>query len=62
MSGLPSEEIVSRKHWLAAYGKRIPAEINPGAYDSVVDMLEAAMKRYAEKAGVSLFRPDTDLR
>jgi long-chain acyl-CoA synthetase len=65
MSGLPSEEIVSRKHWLAAYGEHIPAEINPDAYESVVGMLEAAMKRYAEKRafrcfGQTLTYADTD--
>ncbi len=56
---------MSRKHWLTAYGERIPAEINPDAYESVVDMLEAAMKRYAEKPafrcfGQTLTYADTD--
>jgi len=55
MSGLTAEEIVSHKHWLAAYGQRIPAEINPEAYGSVLDMLEAAMKRYAEKPAFRCF-------
>jgi long-chain acyl-CoA synthetase len=49
MNGLSAEEILSRRHWLAAYGRRIPAEINPDAYGSVLEMLEAAMQRYAEK-------------
>ena len=26
MNGLPAEEILSRRHWLATYGQRIPAE------------------------------------
>ncbi len=56
---------MSRKHWLAAYGERIPAEINPDAYELVVGMLEAAMKRYAEKRafrcfGQTLTYADTD--
>ena len=56
---------LSRKHWLAAYGGRIPAEINPDAYASVLAMLEAAMKRYAEKPafrcfGQTLTYADTD--
>jgi long-chain acyl-CoA synthetase len=55
MSGLTSEEIVSHKHWLAAYGQRIPAEINPDAYGSVLDMFEAAMKRYAHKPAFRCF-------
>jgi long-chain acyl-CoA synthetase len=65
MSGLPSQQILSRKHWLAAYGGRIPAEINPDAYGSVLDMFEAAMKRYAQKPafrcfGQTLTYADTD--
>jgi long-chain acyl-CoA synthetase len=65
MSGLPSPQDLSRKHWLAAYGGRIPAEINPDAHGSVLDMLEAAMKRYAEKPafrclGRTLTYADTD--
>ena len=65
MNGLSAEEIVSRRHWLATYGQRIPAEINPDAYGSVLHMLEAAMQRYAEKPafryfGHSLTYADTD--
>jgi long-chain acyl-CoA synthetase len=53
------------KHWLAAYGERIPAEIDAQAYGSVVEMLEDAMKRYAEKPafrclGQTLTYADTD--
>ena len=40
---------MSGKPWLPAYGERIPSEIDAQAYGSVVEMLEAAMKRYAEK-------------
>ena len=39
---------MSRKHWLAAYGERIPAEIDAEAYRSVVEMFEDAMSRYAQ--------------
>ena len=66
MNGLSAEEILSRRHWLAAYGRRIPAEINPDAYGSVLDMLEAAMRRYARKTcafrrfGRTLTYADTD--
>jgi long-chain acyl-CoA synthetase len=65
MNGSSAEEILSRRHWLAAYGRRIPAEINPDAYGSVLDMLEAAMQRYAEKPafrcfGRTLTYADTD--
>ena len=65
MNGLSAEKILSRRHWLAAYGPRIPAEINPEAYGSVLDMLEAAMRRYAEKPafrcfGRTLTYADTD--
>ena len=53
------------KHWLAAYGGRIPAEINPDAYSSVMEMFEAAMKGYADKPafrcfGQTLTFADTD--
>ena len=27
------------KHWLTAYGKRVPAEIDPDAHGSVAEML-----------------------
>jgi len=65
MNGLSAEEILSRRHWLAAYGRRIPPEINPDAHGSVLDMLEAAMQRYAEKPafrcfGRTLTYADTD--
>src|SRR5882762_2441138 len=53
------------KPWLPAYGERIPAEIDPQAHGSVVEMLEDAMKRYAEKPafrcfGQTLTYADTD--
>jgi long-chain acyl-CoA synthetase len=55
----------SRKHWLAAYGSRIPAEIDPNAHASVVDLLEGAMTRFADKPafrcfGQTLSYADTD--
>ena len=31
---------MSRKHWLATYGDKIPCEINPDAHGSVLEMLE----------------------
>jgi long-chain acyl-CoA synthetase len=56
---------MSGKPWLPAYGERIPSEIDAQAYGSVVEMLEAAMKRYAEKPafrcfGQTLTYADTD--
>jgi len=58
-------EVLTRRHWLAAYGERIPAEINPDVYGSTLEMLEAAMRRYAEKPafrcfGKTLTYADTD--
>jgi hypothetical protein len=38
------------RHWLASYGERIPAEINPETYASVLEMLEHAMKRTVSRA------------
>src|SRR5215470_1296940 len=56
---------MSRKHWLAAYGEKIPCEINPDAHGSVLEMLEAAMTRFAGKPafrsfGHTLTYADTD--
>jgi len=53
------------RHWLASYGERIPAEIDPDAYGSVLQMLEAAMARFADKPafrclGRTLTYADTD--
>src|SRR5215470_1324496 len=36
------------RHWTGSYGD-IPTEIDPDRYASVVELLEGAMKRYAEK-------------
>ncbi len=46
---------MSGKHWLAAYGTRIPAEIDPNAHRSVLDMLEGAMQRFAERPAFCCF-------
>jgi long-chain acyl-CoA synthetase len=46
---------LTSKHWLAAYGERIPAEIDPDAHKSVLDMLEHAMARYADKPAFRCF-------
>jgi long-chain acyl-CoA synthetase len=56
---------MSSKHWLAAYGARIPAEINPHAHPSVLGMLEGAMQRFADRPafrcfGRTLTYADTD--
>jgi long-chain acyl-CoA synthetase len=54
------------RHWTKSYGERIPAEIKADAYGSVLELLEGAMKRYAERAafrcfGETLTYADTDL-
>jgi long-chain acyl-CoA synthetase len=54
-----------RKRWLTTYGARIPAEINPNAHGSVLEMLEGAMKRFADRPafrcfGQTLTYADTD--
>jgi long-chain acyl-CoA synthetase len=53
------------RHWLAAYGGRIPPEINAEVYGSVLEMLEGAMQRYADLSafrcfGQTLTYGDTD--
>jgi len=53
------------KHWLAAYGEKIPCEIDPDVHGSVLELLEAAMRRYADKPafrcfGQTLTYADTD--
>jgi long-chain acyl-CoA synthetase len=45
----------SRKHWLAAYGDKIPCEIDPDAHGSVLAMLEAAMQRFADRPAFRCF-------
>jgi long-chain acyl-CoA synthetase len=56
---------LARKPWLAGYGARIPADINPDAHGSVLNMFEAAMRLYAERPafrcfGRTLSYADTD--
>ena len=56
---------MSRKHWLAAYGEKIPCEINADAHGSVLAMLETAMQRFADRPafrcfGHTLTYADTD--
>ena len=53
------------RHWLTSYGTHIPTEIDPDAYGSVLEMLEGAMVRYADKPafrcfGQTLTYADTD--
>jgi len=57
----------SSKHWLAAYGDRIPCEIDPDAHPSVLAMLETAMQRFADRpafhcSGQTLTYADVDRR
>ncbi len=56
---------MSRRHWLATYGGKIPCEIDPDAHGSVLEMLEHAMQRFAERPafrcfGQTLTYADTD--
>ena len=56
---------MTTKHWLASYSDRIPTDIEPYAHPSVAEMLEGAMKRYADKPafrcfGQTLTYADTD--
>jgi long-chain acyl-CoA synthetase len=65
MHGPITEEILARKPWLAGYGARIPADINPDAHGSVLHMFEAAMRLYAGRPafrcfGRTLSYADTD--
>ena len=46
---------MSSKHWLAAYGENIPCEIDPDVYGSVLELLDAAMRRYADKPAFRCF-------
>jgi long-chain acyl-CoA synthetase len=53
------------KSWLATYGERVPAEIDPDVHGSVLEMLESAMARYPDKPafrcfGQTLTYADTD--
>jgi long-chain acyl-CoA synthetase len=56
---------MAHKHWLAAYDEKIPCDINPDAHRSVLEMLEAAMQRFADRPaflcfGRALTYADTD--
>jgi long-chain acyl-CoA synthetase len=47
---------MSYEPWLATYYENdIPVEIDPDAYRSVVDMLEGAMKRFADRPAFHAF-------
>ena len=61
----PKETSMTKQPWLASYANGIPHEINPDAYRSVVDLMEQAMKRFADKpamrcAGQTLTYADLD--
>src|ERR1700754_966027 len=49
------EGVEMTRHWTTSYGARIPAEIDPDAYLSVLQMLETAMKRYADTPAFRCF-------
>src|SRR5215468_559348 len=57
--------VMSSKCWFAAYGEQIPPGINPDAHGSVLELLEGAMRRFADKPafhcfGQTLTYADTD--
>jgi long-chain acyl-CoA synthetase len=56
---------MSPKYWLASYDQKIPCEIDANAHASVLELLEEAMRRYADKPafrcfGQTLTYADTD--
>jgi long-chain acyl-CoA synthetase len=56
---------LSNKRWLAAYGDRIPIAVSPDAHVSVLEMLESAMRAFADRPafrcfGQTLTYADTD--
>ena len=56
---------MTKQPWRASYANGVPHEINPDAYRSVVDLMEQAMKRFADKpamrcAGQTLTYADLD--
>jgi long-chain acyl-CoA synthetase len=51
----PSSNPSSKRPWLVSYGARIPAEIDANAYGSVLEMLEQAMKRFADRPAFRCF-------
>src|SRR5215813_9929186 len=46
---------MSPKHWLGAYGENSPCEIDPDVDSSVLGLLKAAMRRYADKPAFRCF-------
>src|SRR5262245_18320710 len=51
----PGGQDMSRRHWLATYGGKIPCEIDPDAHGSVLEMLDHAMQRFAERPAFRCF-------
>ena len=41
--------MTSSKPWLASYEPGVPAEINPGEYNSLVDLLDQSFKQFAQR-------------
>ena len=46
---------MTARPWLATYDARVPDEIDPDAYPSVVDMLEQAMAQFADRPAFRCF-------
>jgi hypothetical protein len=49
------------RHWTQSYAD-IPAEIDADRYASMVDLLDAALKRHASRPAFKGVRPDLELR
>ena len=41
--------MTTSKPWLASYEPGVPAEINPGEYNSLVELLEQSFKQFAKR-------------
>jgi long-chain acyl-CoA synthetase len=50
MPGYKTEETEMAKPWIKNYPAGVPAEIDPTQYETVAQMLEEAMKKYASRA------------
>lgn len=49
---------MSERPWLAAYPEGVPADIDPGNYHSLVELMEQAFKTYAPRSAYSFMGKD----
>ena len=62
---LDKEQLIVEKIWLKSYPPNVPAEINPDAYQSLVEVFESSCKQFASRPafynlGVTLTFADLD--